>query len=296
MSEPSKAGFASDAWTIRRILAWASADFQQRGFESPRLEAESLLGHALGKSRIDLIMRSDYVLRSIELDRYRELLRRRRSGEPNAYLLGQREFYGLPLRVDSRVLIPRPDTETLVEVALERSRPRSAQGRALDLCTGSGCVAIAFAHHRWGWQVTGVDVSEAALQVAEQNALRVGTIIGVAWLQSDLFSSLQPQRFDLITGNPPYIPSAEVLRLETTIREFEPRIALDGGPEGLDITRRIVTEAPSWLDTDGILALEIGFDQASVVRELLIARGYVDIHGHKDYGGRDRVLSGRFPG
>ena len=295
MNESGQASTASDAWTIRRILTWATVDFQRRGIESPRLEAELLLAHALGMTRIDLIVKSALVLTPTELDRIRELLRRRRSAEPTAYLLGQREFYGIPIRVDRRVLIPRPDTETLVQVAIERSRPRSAHGRALDLCTGSGCVAIAFAKHRTGWTTLGVDISEQALQVAENNALRVGNIWGLAWLRSNLFEELPALRFDLITANPPYIPTAEIAELDATIRDFEPQLALDGGPDGLDIIRRIVHEAPDWLEPDGTLAIEIGLTQAAAVTELLNTRGFVDIACSKDYGGRDRVISGRWP-
>ncbi len=286
---------SGDIWTIRRLLSWATEDFRQRGLGSPRLEAELLLGHALGMTRIDLILKSELAPESGELTRFRELVRRRRAAEPTAYLLGRREFYGIPIRVDRRVLVPRPDTETLVQVALERSRRRSAHGRALDLCTGSGCVAIAFARHRPGWSVTGVDVSNDALQVAEDNALRVGNILGLAWLAGDLFEPLSPRRFDLITANPPYIPTATYLALEATIREFEPRLALDGGSDGLDVTRRIVRDAPEWLEHDAMLAVEIAFDQAQAVTELFQKSGFVDVDCERDYGGRDRVVSGRWP-
>jgi release factor glutamine methyltransferase len=296
MSESGRASLANDAWTIRRLLTWASEDFQARGFESPRLEAELLLGHALGKTRIDLIVQSELVLNAGELDRFRELVRRRRTAEPSAYLLGNREFYGIRLRVDRRVLIPRPDTETLVKVALERSRPRSAHGHALDLCTGSGCVAIAFARSRTGWSVTGVDISEAALHVAEDNALRVGNILGLSFVRGDLFDALPARHFDLITANPPYIPSAEIPTLDATVRDFEPMLALDGGTDGLDVMRRIVQDAPEWLETDGILAVEINYNQGPAVQELLSKRGFVDVACNKDYGARDRVVSGRFPG
>ena len=286
---------SGDIWTIRRLLSWATEDFRQRGLGSPRLEAELLLGHALGMTRIDLILKSELAPKSSELTRFRELVRRRRAAEPTAYLLGQREFYGIPIRVDRRVLVPRPDTETLVQVALERSRRRSAYGGALDLCTGSGCVAIAFARHRPGWSVMGVNVSIDALQVAEDNALRVGNILGLAWLEGDLFEPLTSRRFDLITANPPYIPSATYLTLEATIRDFEPRLALDGGADGLDITRRIVQDAPGWLEHDAILAVEVAFDQAQTVTELFQKSGFVDVDCEKDYGGRDRVVSGRWP-
>lgn len=285
-----------DVWTIRRLLSWASDDFRQRGLESPRLDAELLLGHALGLSRIDLIVRSETAPEPAGLSRFRELVRRRRQAEPTAYLLGQREFYGIPIRVDKRVLIPRPDTETLVEVALERSRHRSAHGLALDLCTGSGCVAIAFARQRPGWSVTGVDVSAEALQVAEDNALRAGTILSLAWQQSDLFTALPAKQYDLITANPPYIPSSVCLTLDSSIRDFEPRLALDGGADGLDVTRRIVASAPDWLAPSGVLAVEIGYDQSAEVMEHFCTRGFVNVTCSRDYGGRDRVVSGRWLG
>ncbi len=293
MGNDAASGSTGEDWSIRRLLQWATEDFQRRGFESPRLEAELLLGHALGKSRIDLITQSNQFPDDSELAHFRELLRRRRLHEPNAYLLGQREFYGLTMRVDQRVLIPRPDTETLVEVALERSHPLYAHGHALDLCTGSGCVALAFAHHRAGWAVTGADVSQEALQVAEHNALRLGKILGMNWVQSDLFASLPQQKFDLITANPPYIPSAEVLRLQPTIREFEPRLALDGGDDGLTFIRPIVEQAPDWLETKGVLAIEIGFDQGLAVQALFHEVGFSDVVLNKDYGARHRVVSGR---
>jgi release factor glutamine methyltransferase len=285
---------SNETWTIRRLLGWAAEDFRQRGLESPRLEAELLLGHALGMTRIDLIVKSDLVPNVAELNRFRDLVRRRRAAEPTAYLLGQREFYGIPMRVDRRVLIPRPDTETLVQVALERSRRRSAHGHALDLCTGSGCVAIAFARQRPGWSVTGVDISNETLQVAQDNALRVGNILGLAWQQGDLFDALAKRRFDLITANPPYIPSSVYGTLDPTVRDFEPKLALDGGEDGLDVTRRIVKDAPDWLEPDGILAVEIGYDQGAAVADLFAARGFADVACNRDYGGRDRVVSGRW--
>jgi len=292
MNENTGTSAIPEQWSIRRLLLWATEDFQKRGFESPRLEAELLLGHALSKSRIELITQSDFVPDGQELHLFRELVRRRRSNEPTAYLLGQREFYGLPIQVDQRVLIPRPDTETLVEVALQRTRKWYAYGHALDLCTGSGCVALAFMHQRPGWLVTGADVSEQALRVAEDNALRLGKTLGVAWVQSDLYASVPTQRFDLITANPPYIPSAEVLRLQPTILDFEPRLALDGGPDGLEVTRRIIQQAPSWLTCGGALAIEIGYDQGPTVESLFREFGFSDVNLHKDYGSRHRVVSG----
>ena len=285
---------APEEWSIRRLLLWATDDFQKRGFESPRLEAELLLGHALHKTRIELITQPEYEPETKQLSLFRELVRRRRQQEPSAYLLGKREFYGLPMHVDRRVLIPRPDTEILVQVALQYSRARYAYGRALDLCTGSGCVALAFAHQRTSWHMTGVDISAEALQVAEQNAVRLGKLLGVSWVQGDLFAALSQQCFDLITANPPYIPSAEVLRLAPGILEYEPRLALDGGDDGLQVMRRIVEQAPAWLTPGGALAVEIGFDQGPVVETLFREAGFSDVIIHKDYGSRHRVVSGVF--
>jgi release factor glutamine methyltransferase len=228
-----------------------------------------------------------------ELGAFRKTIQRRRGGEPVAYILGVREFFGLPMRVDRRVLIPRPDTETLVEVALQRSAARSMYGRALDVCTGSGCVAIAFAHVRPTWRVTGLDLSSDALVVARENALRNGAIWGVRFAEADLLEGLpERERFEVITANPPYITSAEVTALDRGIRDFEPRLALDGGTDGLAVVRRIVALAPERLALGGLLALEIGADQSDRVHALFAEAGLTAIERHRDYGGHERVVSG----
>ena len=288
------ASLTEGAWTIRRVLGWATEDFRRRGVDSARLDAEVLLAHALGTDRIRLIVDADRLLSPAELGSYRELIKRRRAGEPVAYLIGRREFYGFELRVDQRVLIPRPDSEALVEVALERTRRWSMYGRALDLCTGSGCVAIAIARHRPTWRITGVDLSKLALALATENALRLGAVWGVRWLAGDLFAPLaKEERFELICANPPYVPSAEVDALERTIRDFEPRLALDGGPDGLEVIRCIVEQALPRLTAEGVLALEVAAGQSSSVAELFESAGLVDIERKRDYGGHERVVSGR---
>lgn len=286
----------SEPWTIRRLIVWTTEDFQGRGFDSPRLDAELLLGQVLGKTRIEIILEGERPLEKGELDRFRELVRRRRTGEPTAYLLGHREFYGTLLEVDKNVLVPRPDTEILVEVALDRTRALTAAGSAIDLCTGSGCVAIAFGLARRGWTVTGVDLSAPAVEVARRNAIRAGLVTGVQFETGDLFDPL-PLEFavDLITANPPYIPTEVIPTLEVGIRTFEPRLALDGGQDGLRITRRIVEAAPSRLKPEGVLALEIHYDQGPTVAELLEHAGFTEIQVHRDYGGHERVVSGRKP-
>lgn len=289
---PSRSQAApNEPWTIRRVLGWAIEDFRSRGFDSPRLDAELLLALALGTDRLRLILDAMRPLNQDELGVYRELIRRRRSGEPVAYILGEREFYGLAFRVDARVLIPRPDTEALVDVALERTDAAAPSRRALDLCTGSGCVAIAFAARRPDWEIVAVDLSEDAIAVAQLNAERLGQ--RVRCLTGDLFGALaEAERFDLITANAPYIPSAEIPTLDVGIREFEPHLALVGGADGLDVVRRIIAEAPAYLRPSGLLAMEIGYDQAPRVSAHFEASGFVDVRIRRDYGGHERVVSG----
>lgn len=284
-----------DVWSIRRVLSWAADDLKRRGNEGARLDVELLLGRVLGLDRIGLIMQSERPLAAGELAAFRELFKRRRQGEPVAYLLGGREFYGISLRVDARVLIPRPDTERLVEVALERTRARSMQGNALDLCTGSGCVAIAFARQRPTWNVTASDISPDAVALARDNASRTGAVRNLRVVEGSLFAAVTGQRFELVTANPPYIATAELAELPVDVRDFEPRLALDGGPDGLDLVREIAALAPQQLSEGGLLALEIGADQGPAALEILKARGYRDVQLARDLGGRDRVVSGYGP-
>lgn len=287
----------TEAWTVARVLAWATDDFRRRGLEGARLDAELLLAHALGCDRIRLILENRRELSAEELACFRELIKRRRSGEPIAYILGRREFYGLEFRVDRRVLVPRPDTETLVDVALERTRDRYMFGKMLDLCTGSGCVAIAFAKARPTWRVTALDLSPDAIELAIENATRLGTVFGLTFGVGDLDAPLAAREsFDLVTANPPYIPSPDIPALDVDIREFEPKIALDGGQDGLAVVRRVIEVGQRRLTTGGLLALELHHDQAASVSELMTAAGFVDLERRRDYGGHERVVSGRRAG
>lgn len=291
----SQAAVSDDVWSIKRVLSWAADDLRRRGNDSARLDVELLLGRVLGLDRIGLILQSERPLAASELSRFRELFKRRRAGEPVAYLLGEREFYGITLRVDARVLVPRPDSERLVEVALERTRARSMLGRALDLCTGSGCIAIAFARHRPTWNVTASDVSPDALAVASDNAHRTGAVRNVRLVLGSLFESVPGERFDLITANPPYIPAGDIAGLPVDVRDFEPRLALDGGADGLDLVREIATSGSLHLTPGGLLAMEIGADQGPAAVQVLRERGYRDVELARDLGGRDRVVSGYGP-
>jgi release factor glutamine methyltransferase len=282
-------------WTVGSLVKWATDDFRARGIENPRLDAEVLVAHALGIDRTRVIIESLRPLEAGELALLRDLVKRRRSHEPVAYLRGVREFYGLPFRVDRRVLIPRPDTEALVEVALARSSHLSLSMRLLDLCTGSGCVAITIARQRPTAKVVASDVSPDALAVARENAVRLGAY-NVAFVESDLFDQIPPEsRFDVITANPPYIASSEIAGLMPDVRDFEPRGALDGGPDGLDFVRRIVCGAPAFLDPGGVLAMEIGAGEAPAVRALFEEQGYGEIRVDRDYGKIERVVSGIRP-
>jgi release factor glutamine methyltransferase len=288
-----------DPWTIESLLKWAADDFRAKGIDSPRLDAEVLLGWALGKTRIELVIESKRELDGADLNRFREAVKRRRTHEPVAYVLGQREFFGRMFRVDRRVLVPRPDTESLVEVALERTRHLSMCMRALDLCTGSGCVGITLARERPTSQVVAADLSVDALAVARENALRLGAY-NLALFQGDLFAALPTSggakmRFDLVAANPPYIASAEIPRLMSDVRDFEPKLALDGGADGLDLVRRIAKEAPSHLEKNGIVAVEVGFDAAERARAIFNEHGYADIETKRDYGKIERVISARWP-
>ena len=282
------------AWTVAKVLLWATQDFKKRGLDTARLDAELLLSKVLGVDRVRLILDAHVPLSGRELAQYRELIKRRRSGEPVAYILGEREFYALRIEVDRRVLIPRPDTEALVDVALERTAHRFMFGRALDLCTGSGCVALAFLKHRRTWQVAATDVSADALDVARRNAERLGLVWGSSFALSDLDAAIEPEaRFDLITANAPYIPEAELATLDVGVRDYEPRTALAGGSDGLDLIRRIVALSPARLHDGGVLALEVGHDQADRVSALLESADFVEIERRRDYGGHERVISAR---
>lgn len=281
---------ASEIWSVGRVLTWATDDLRARDSDTPRLDAELMLAHVLGTNRIGLVVDRDRPLSKEELAAYRALHKRRRAAEPIAYMLGAREFYGRPFRVDPRVLIPRPDTETLVDVALARTRDKSLSLTALDLCTGSGCVAITIAKERPTARVLGTDISEEALVVARDNAVRLGALPAVGFVRADVYAGLGEGRFDLVTANPPYIAEGE--KLPATIANHEPGVALWGGAEGFDVTRRVIDGAPAFLEPGGVLAIEIGADQAPRAAELFAARGFVEIERAKDYGGIERVVSG----
>ncbi|MDQ7984089.1 peptide chain release factor N(5)-glutamine methyltransferase [Pseudomonas sp. G34] len=258
---------------------------------SPRLDAELLLAHALGKPRSYLRTWAD---RDVEADAaalFAASLARRRNGEPVAYILGRQGFWSLDLEVAPHTLIPRPDTELLVETSL--ALLPGGPARVLDLGTGSGAIALALASERPAWQVTGVDRVAEAVALAEGNRARLG-LANAAFRPSHWFAALGGERYGLIVSNPPYIASDDHHLGEGDVR-FEPSSALVSGVDGLDDIRLIIDQAPAYLAAPGWLLLEHGFDQAEAVRELLSQRGFVEVHSRRDLADHERISLGRWP-
>lgn len=273
--------------TIGELIQLSAGYLESKGCSSARLDAEILLGHTLGLDRLDLYLNFDKPLNGKEVDEYRNLIGRRGQRIPVAYLTGQREFYALPIHVDRNVLIPRPETEFVVEKVLELVEVGKPV-RILELGTGSGAIAVALACQDPDFQITAVDVSPGALQVARENAQRLGVDHQVIFLESDLFAEVSGT-YAVICSNPPYIKREELPQLSPEI-SVEPALALDGGPDGLDFYRRILDQAASFLEQPGFVVLEIGWDQGSEVRALGQAAGFTWLETVQDYGSQDRVV------
>lgn len=269
--------------TVRQALAQAGV--------AP-IDAQVLLAHVLAVDRAWLIAHATNPLAASDVERFFALARRRRDGEPVAYLTGLREFWGLSLVVDRSALIPRPETETLVECAL-RELPDDCATRVLDLGTGSGAIALAIACERLRAEVWGTDRSAPALAIARINADRM-KLANVRWLQSDWYAELpsEPEGFNLIASNPPYVADGDAHLSEGDVR-FEPRTALRAGPDGLDALRIIIGGARERLVAGGLLVVEHGYDQAEAVRDLLQAAGLSDVESLRDLSGIPRVARGR---
>lgn len=285
---------AESQWTILDLVKWTTGYFKSRQIDSPRLSAELLLAHALGINRIDLYLRFDQPLAAPELADYRQLIKRRVNREPMAYITGRKDFWDLSFSVDQNVLIPRPETEFLVEAALERI-PREAGSRPiniLELGTGSGAVIISIAAKRPGHFFYASDADCRALAVARENALRNEPGAAIRFFAANWLAPLSPRPvFDLIVSNPPYIPFAELPGLAPEICRYEPAAALDGGPDGLSAISHIIETAPLHMQPGGTLLLEIGNTQRDRVEKLLEHRRGVDfIRAIKDYAGWDRVV------
>ena len=286
---------SNDAWTVRRVLTWTTSHFEKKGLDAPRLTAEILLAHVLGVTRVRLYVDIDRPLQKEELASYRRLIEQRTAGEPTQYLVGKKEFYGRTFQVDARVLVPRPETELLVESLLQHL-PKEGPCRVLDVCTGSGCIAVTVAAEREGASVWATELSPGAAEVARGNAEAHGVGGRVTVLEGDLLAPVPAgARFDLVVSNPPYIATAEIDTLSAEVRR-EPRMALDGGADGLDLVRRLAVEARRALRAGGLLALEMGETQGPAVKAILENAGYTEVRVVKDLERRDRFAYGTQPG
>ncbi len=285
-----------DQWTVRRIIEWTTAHLKKHGSETPRLDTEILLAHARGCQRIELYTRFNEVLNEKERATMRELVRRRAQSEPVAYLVGHREFFSLDFRVTPDVLIPRPDTETLIVELLDRLR-EFENPCILDIGTGSGCIAVTAAVNSSQATFTAIDISPAALAVARENARTHGVEERMRFLEGNLFAPLDPdEKFDIIASNPPYVRSDEMEGLQIDVLRHEPHLALVAGPDGLEIIRRLVADASARLKPGGHLLMEISPRQADAVKELLESAGaYRDIAFIKDMTARPRVVHASVP-
>lgn len=260
------------------------------GGDSPRLDAELLLAHVTGLTRTSFIAWPEREVTQTLAEQFRILVSRRVDGRPVAYLLGEQEFWSLPLKVSPSTLIPRPDTECLVETALELPLPTEA--RVLDLGTGTGAIALALASEHPGWHITASDRIIEAVELARANSQALGLPITV--VQSNWFESLPADRFDLLVSNPPYIPASDRHLSEGDVR-FEPSSALVAGDDGLNDIRLLIAQSPRWLSDNGWLLLEHGHDQGKAVRDLFARNGWQAIETRNDYGGNDRLTFARKP-
>ena len=284
-----------DAWTIADALREAATALRVAGVAEARREAGSLLSHATGRDRTFIITHADEELTPEHLSALRSAVARRAAGEPLQYITGRQEFYGLDFEVTPEVLIPRPETELLVETALELLK-ETASPLVCDVGTGSGCIAVALLHARTDARALALDVSPGALRVAERNAERHGVRGRMLALASDCFDALGSEeyadlRFDLIASNPPYVAERDLEGLQREVREHEPRVALTPGGDGLSVIRRLLTEAPQFLKSGGHLLLEIGFNQHEAVHAMIDPRAWQLLDIHKDLQGIPRTVA-----
>ena len=288
---------ADAVWTIQRLLAWTTDFFRERGIESPRLDAEVLLSALLGRDRMYLYVHFDEPLEPEELARFRGYVKERAAHVPLAYVLGRREFMGLDFRVTRDTLIPRPDTEILVQCAVDFLCARLEAGATActiaDIGTGTGAIALSTLHYTEGIRADAVDISPAAAAVARENAERLGLTERIDIHVGDLLAPLAGGRYDMILSNPPYIPTADIATLMPEVRSYEPHLALDGGRDGLTLYRRLAADAPALLREGGMIAVEVGIGEACDVACLLETHPrIVRTEIHRDLGGIERVVVG----
>jgi release factor glutamine methyltransferase len=278
-------------WHIIDLIQWTTTYFERHDIPTPRLDVELLLGHVLKKSRLQLYLSFDMPVFHEQLSAFRELVKQRAAHTPVSYLTNHKEFMSLDFYVDRRVLIPRPETETLVETVLEKQQEPC---RVIDIGTGSGAIAISLAVNRPEWEIFATDISADALEVAQQNAETHDVANQINFLCSNLFEAvrgLENPRFDWLVSNPPYVSIEDHTELPPHIRDHEPEIALAAGVDGLDVIRRIIAQAPEFLNPGGRLILELGLGQSLAVQELVRTHpAYRGCEAIKDYSGIERVI------
>jgi len=276
-------------WRVIDLIELTAEYFKKHDILSPRLDAELLLGHVMKRNRLQLYLDFEEIVPEEQLTRYRELVRMRSQRVPVSYLINNKEFRSLDFYVDENVLIPRPETEVLVETVL---KDKSKNCRFLEIGTGSGTIAISIAKERSGWEIFATDLLPEVIEVAKHNAQKHGVEKQISFLQGDLFEPIDPSmRFDWIVSNPPYIASDEFDNLMPEVRDHEPRIALDGGKDGLNLIRSLIDKAPNFLVSAGRIAIEIGFNQGDAVKTLVNNNpAYAECEIIQDYSGNDRVI------
>ncbi len=278
----------SENWNTLKLIRWTTEYFEKKAIPNPRLDAEWLLAHVLKCPRIDLYTQHEKTVPEKDRAQFRSYVERRATREPLQYILGETEFWGLKIKVTPDVLIPRPETELLVEKAIEVLNPQCS---VLEIGTGSGCIAIALAKNIPGAKIVATDISKEALCLAQENIQRHGLEGQIKTVLADIAPwksfKAEEQKFDLILSNPPYIPSREILELQTEVSQFEPKTALDGGEDGQEIIRKILEEAPAFLKKKSYLLLEIGEGQSDSLPQ---NQGNLRLdHFQKDYSGTHRI-------
>jgi len=287
-----------DTWTIQKLLAWITEYFTNKRVDSPRLSAELLLSHVLAKKRIELYAQFNTPVSGQPLEILHDLVKRAGEHEPVAYLTGKTEFYSLELEVTSDCMIPRPETELLVQRAIEFLRTREGTQFVCDLCTGSGCIAVAIAKNCSAARIIATDICDKALATAARNVDKYQLNERIKLLCGDLFepviSQLDVETFDLIVSNPPYVTASEYEELERNVKDYEPRTALFAGADGMDVYRKIIAEADQILKPGAALMLEIGYAQGPAVSGLLESAGaFAEIKIEKDFSNNDRIVSAK---
>ncbi len=280
-----------DIWTVQKVLTWTTEHFTRHQVPEPRLSAELLLAHILHLRRIDLYLQFERILTPEELSRYKQVILRRVRMEPVQYITGEQEFMGLTFRVTPAVLIPRPETELLVEQVLREFPEKNESIPVLDVGTGSGAIALSLAHFRPRWQILAIDSSAAALEVAQTNARQL-QLSNVRFLHADALQFTVPpeKRFSLIVSNPPYVSRQDFQKLHPQVREYEPREALLAGEEGMDFYRQFLPRLPELLTPGGRIYLEMGYDQKEKLVKLLNQLNFPKVQFTRDYRNIDRIV------